>query len=241
MTDGDGLHAAILAAPDDDLPRLVYADWLDEQGGVDNALRAEFIRLQVALGHVSAEDDTPWDTRLVGLHAREKALLALHHQAWLAPLRARGEPFQSASTHGIFRRGFVEIVWMPVGIFLRKGEKLFQRAPVRELRVLRATVADLAELLACPLVDRLDTLDLSDRALGDAAAGLLIGQRVAIGWKSLRLRGCNLTDAGARQLSRAGPGWDLRELDVALNPISPAGLDALRARFGDRVVRVGRD
>lgn len=30
MTDGDALLAAILASPEDDLPRLVYADWLDE-------------------------------------------------------------------------------------------------------------------------------------------------------------------------------------------------------------------
>jgi uncharacterized protein (TIGR02996 family) len=28
------LHDAVLAAPDDDRPRLVYADWLGERGGV---------------------------------------------------------------------------------------------------------------------------------------------------------------------------------------------------------------
>ena len=32
MTDHDALLAAILAAPEDDAPRLVYADWLDENG-----------------------------------------------------------------------------------------------------------------------------------------------------------------------------------------------------------------
>jgi len=30
VTDGDALLAAILAAPDEDTPRLMYADWLDE-------------------------------------------------------------------------------------------------------------------------------------------------------------------------------------------------------------------
>ena len=44
--DGLGLLDAILADPADDAPRLVYADWLDENG---QAERAEFIRLQVAL------------------------------------------------------------------------------------------------------------------------------------------------------------------------------------------------
>ncbi len=33
MTDRDALVAAICAAPHDDLPRLVLADWLDEHGG----------------------------------------------------------------------------------------------------------------------------------------------------------------------------------------------------------------
>ena len=37
----------ILASPEDDAPRLVYADWLDENGDPD---RAEFIRLQIRLG-----------------------------------------------------------------------------------------------------------------------------------------------------------------------------------------------
>lgn len=38
------LRAAVRAAPSDDLPRLVAADWLDERGEPE---RAEFIRLQV--------------------------------------------------------------------------------------------------------------------------------------------------------------------------------------------------
>ena len=37
--------AAIKAAPDDDLPRLVYADWLDENGQPEYA---DFIRIQIA-------------------------------------------------------------------------------------------------------------------------------------------------------------------------------------------------
>jgi uncharacterized protein (TIGR02996 family) len=33
------LYAAILAHPEEDTPRLMYADWLDEQGGGENAAR----------------------------------------------------------------------------------------------------------------------------------------------------------------------------------------------------------
>jgi uncharacterized protein (TIGR02996 family) len=41
VTDGDALLAAIRAHPDEDTPRLVYADWLDENG---SPARARFIR-----------------------------------------------------------------------------------------------------------------------------------------------------------------------------------------------------
>jgi uncharacterized protein (TIGR02996 family) len=44
---------AVLENPDDDLPRLVYADWLDENG---DPKRAEFIRAQIALSLLENED-----------------------------------------------------------------------------------------------------------------------------------------------------------------------------------------
>jgi uncharacterized protein (TIGR02996 family) len=46
MTDSDALLAAIVARPHDDLPRLVYADFLDETGEGE---RADFARVQVEL------------------------------------------------------------------------------------------------------------------------------------------------------------------------------------------------
>lgn len=46
MTEQQAFEAAIRANPDDDLARLVYADWLEENG---NTERAEFIRVQVEL------------------------------------------------------------------------------------------------------------------------------------------------------------------------------------------------
>lgn len=42
MTTSDALLAAVLASPADDLPRLVFADWLDENGSPD---LAAFIRV----------------------------------------------------------------------------------------------------------------------------------------------------------------------------------------------------
>lgn len=44
MTDRAALEAAVLAHPDDDTPRLVFADWLDDHGEPE---RAELIRCQI--------------------------------------------------------------------------------------------------------------------------------------------------------------------------------------------------
>ena len=43
---------AITANPDDDGLRLVYADWLDDQGDV---ARAEFIRVQIELATMAVQ------------------------------------------------------------------------------------------------------------------------------------------------------------------------------------------
>ena len=52
MSDEDALLAAIIAAPDDDTPRLVYADWLDEH---DRPEHAEYLRLGVEIEKLCAE------------------------------------------------------------------------------------------------------------------------------------------------------------------------------------------
>ena len=47
QADRDALLAGILADPDADLPRLVFADWLEETGHPANCARAEYIRLAI--------------------------------------------------------------------------------------------------------------------------------------------------------------------------------------------------
>jgi uncharacterized protein (TIGR02996 family) len=50
MTDGYALLRAIEAHPDDDTPRLVYADWLDEHGQPE---RADYLRAECALANAA--------------------------------------------------------------------------------------------------------------------------------------------------------------------------------------------
>lgn len=86
--DDSAMLEAIAAQPDDDGPRLVYADWLSER----RRPLGEFIVLQVqrARGRVSKE-----------ARAREEALLARHRSEFLGPLEG-----VVAKTGLRFERGF---------------------------------------------------------------------------------------------------------------------------------------
>jgi uncharacterized protein (TIGR02996 family) len=54
MSPEEGFLLEIRAAPEDDCPRLVYADWLEEHGQSE---RSEFIRVQCRLARLP--DDHP--------------------------------------------------------------------------------------------------------------------------------------------------------------------------------------
>ncbi len=77
MSEHDAFLQTILAEPDDTGPRLVYADWLEEQGDCD---RAEFLRL-----------DTEWaalrktDTRRREVARRLVNLFYRHGRKWDRP------------------------------------------------------------------------------------------------------------------------------------------------------------
>ncbi len=92
------LLAAIQADPDADLPRLVYADFLEESG---DAARAEFIRVQVELARLPETD-----AAVPGLEDRAHALLVAHERQWLGfDPRAEHAPLEWE-----FARGFVDSV-----------------------------------------------------------------------------------------------------------------------------------
>lgn len=225
MLEGPALLAAVLAHPDDDTPRLVYADWLQENGQLE---RAEFIRVQIELARRPN----------LALQARESALLAAYGERWLAPLRTPDGPL-FGEAHGVFRRGFVEIIWMTAGRFLERADLLFTRIPVRELRVTRTSLEDFTRLIGSDVLLRLATLDLSDRKLGDEAVSLLAGSPPLRNLRVLRLRGCGFTHAGAIALVRSPFLSGLRTLDVSYNALGPAALAALRERFGEGLVAEG--
>jgi uncharacterized protein (TIGR02996 family) len=86
----------ILASPEEDGPRLAYAEWLAEQGERE---RAEFIRCQIEAARLA-----PQDPRREEAAARANQLLQAHEAEWLeipSELREVGRVC-------CFERGFTE-------------------------------------------------------------------------------------------------------------------------------------
>jgi uncharacterized protein (TIGR02996 family) len=115
------LLQGILDAPEDDAPRLVFADWLDDNGEPD---RAEFIRAQIQSVPPAGDDPI-----CEGLRMRAAQLLARHFAEWVreVPGWARHE--------AKFVRGFVRDVVCTAASFARRGARLFENAPVQGIRL----------------------------------------------------------------------------------------------------------
>lgn len=121
-----GLLRTILERPRDDAARLIYADWLDDQG---EAKRAEFIRVQCELAAMSkpptldrqmevgrSRAEQNWgpvedyvsacrdDERELHLRRREREL----KDTLFIPLWDGERPGEAANIGAIFRRGFAD-------------------------------------------------------------------------------------------------------------------------------------
>jgi uncharacterized protein (TIGR02996 family) len=164
MTPEDALLRAIVEEPDNDLPRLIYADWLEEHGA---AARAEFIRVQVELEPLREQ----WaNEQREALERREEVLLREHRLAWEWGSTPLSEKFREEITT-VFRRGFVETIGLPVQWFLEDGAAIRALCPLLR-RVDLHRVAGWGERLArAPLFEGLEEAQIACWITGaDAAA-----------------------------------------------------------------------
>jgi uncharacterized protein (TIGR02996 family) len=230
VDDAPFLHA-VLDHPDDDGPRLVYADWLFEQGGDERHARAEFITLQCRLaGRVRPNSDRP------AMLKRERELLARYGDAWAGSVRDIAPAYR-------FRRGFVEAVDLDIVTFVLRGDELFRTAPVRELRLHGSVQQDILGLAACLDLTRLRALDLSRTDLSPDGLGALLASEFTTGLRELNL-GMNPArgDGFARALAASPVLAQLTRLDLTRTNLGPDGLTALlrlpvSERFGARNLR----
>lgn len=115
-----GLMKDILKNRDEDTPRLVFADWLQDHGERE---RGEFLLLQCQMAYTPEEDPAYPRLRL-----RERQLWHNHKEAW-------ARPFQQFRCKTFFRRGFVDEISIHARDIIRYGEKLRSMAPIRRIAV----------------------------------------------------------------------------------------------------------
>jgi uncharacterized protein (TIGR02996 family) len=221
----EGFLQAIAEAPEDDTPRLVYADWLEEHGQPE---RAEFIRLQCELARVEEDEVHP------AQEDRVRELEKAHREEWLADLPA------PEGVHWGFHRGLPEELRVGTFTVLRKRAKTLFRAPVRRLQVQKWR--HVGALAGLPQLAGLTRLDLSFHTVSPAGAYALASSPYLANLTELVLQDVKLRDEGLKALAAWGHPGRLRLLDVSFNPLREAGARALGASSslaGLRTLQIG--
>jgi uncharacterized protein (TIGR02996 family) len=205
--------------PEDDTPRLVFADWLEENGEPE---RAAFIRLQCRLATMGK-----YDLERYGLEAEEAGLLAKHAKQWLKPL-------SHITTAIEFRRGFPHRFSLTASKFHQIGAEPFTIAPtLREYRVLQPGGGGWDQMLDCPAMEKVTILDAGHQP------GVTIERTKALAAsKRLRnLRELNLADVALSRtvtdIAHSQHLAKLQKLNVHGCGLGGGGLDTLlnRSRF----------
>lgn len=222
--DGEALLREVLASPDDDRPRLVYADYLQQRGDP----RGEFIAVQCA--HAKLPEG---DARAEPLAARAQALLGKHQREWVNPfmgdrhtLVIGGRKYtRTPPSQWDFHRGFVRTATVSAESFPELSAGLFAREPVRRVRL---TNRGLEPVLEARGLEKLRELDLSHMRLKDEAIALFNCKRFE-SLEVLELKKCALGVKGAKAMAGADPQrWpQLRHLGLAECALKDAALREL--------------
>jgi uncharacterized protein (TIGR02996 family) len=201
----------ILEHPDEDAPRLIYADWLEDQG---DETRAEFIRLQSARARMPEDDP-----RREPYADREQQLVQEHQAEWIGPAGQRISAQE-------FRRGFLASAAIKADAFLEYGADLLLAHPGVTVRVEKLGSL-LPALCSQPWLTGLRGLDLGNTPLGEEGVLTLIGSGHLTELRTLNLARTGLGIAGARRLAAAPSLSRVLDLDLCANDLRPAGVRAL--------------
>jgi uncharacterized protein (TIGR02996 family) len=151
MTTKTSFYQAIRQSPDDLPLRLVFADWLEEQGDPLGA----FIRLQCQIESLREGGEEGIEE----LERQELEMIRQHQPAWLGPLHAL--EFNERFCVG-YRRGLVESASMPLQTLLQYEDEMAQRCPVLHDVTLYAVREHGADLAQCKHLLAFDHVHIAD-------------------------------------------------------------------------------
>ncbi len=228
MSDEEAFLRAICEHPEEDTPRLAFADWLAEQGGAVNLAWANGIRAQVwqargATDEMLAFQTCVFDSRF----GQEKLGERLDLPETVVDAWERGFPSEAA---GHFRN--VHATW----------SRLAFRIPIRKLRIFEANEADAADFVTWPALSTLTELEFCGawemRTPPDVLPALANCESLR-NLKSLTLRYALFSEATVTALLNAPhlTGLTVLRLDIdrATHALSWALKGRLVARFGEEV------
>lgn len=151
-SDGEALFRAICEQPQEDTPRLVFADWLEDN---ERPEQAEFIRLQIEARVLEPAYLSPEAISRVG------RLLLEHGPVWRSELTS----ITGVVWNAFFVRGFVDYA----DVVARKDcagqlTAAFAATPLSRLSLHDLTEVKLLAVLEHPCLCRLTTLAMPDLA-----------------------------------------------------------------------------
>ncbi len=248
-TEREALYAAVLADPDADAPRLVYADWLEEHAPAEaDQARARFIRLEIDAA--TADFNDPRRRELLSQASR---LFNRHGEQWNRELPTWDGWYDSQLAYS---RGFPERLHTNFRKLHYGGGRLFEVAPIRSLTITSrdgrpvwypalfepsaASPPDLSRLLILG-VDR-------TTHLGGSSEGVRLTFQILTRYPTLAnvrllsLAGCALDDDSVRLFERALRDAVFREcleeLDLSDNLIRANGATMLSTLTGLKSLKV---
>ena len=204
MSEGDALYQTILENPEDDAPRLIYSDWLEEQGDTQ---RAQFIRIQCE--QARAEPHSPLCRKLI---SRARRLYKPH---WLHTLRGK-------ALHAEMHRGFIHKITIYSKRFVTDAASIFATEPVREVRFADFTAVrgnvPVATLAVCPHLRRLTGLSISGSTVSGRMFDELLGGGHLAGLRKLNLIATSIEPDRFPQLLNASRLPHVDELHIGALP-----------------------
>ena len=150
MNKAQQFQKEIAAQPNDVDTRLVYADWLEENGDP----LGEFIRVQCQLQEMDIADD-----RYCDLKSRELQLLRQNNKGWARTIRPLVRDWS-------YRNGLIDRVCMDAEAFLEHRQTLFQQHPIQYVE-LRNAYEFLDELAKCEELKKLRGLSFAFCQMGN--------------------------------------------------------------------------
>ncbi len=200
----EALYEAILAAPDEELPRLAYSDAV----ATSDVARGEFIKLQIVLARWRKAHENP--SARPQTSARAAVLRDQHGKRWAAPINALVDGWS-------FYRGFVELVELDAGRFLASAPQLFRTAPILHLDLTNVK-AHATALFASPHLARIQSLSLTRNELGDAEIAQLAKSPYLGGLRWLSLASNEIGEAGIEALAATDRLRALAYVNLDFNP-----------------------